>query len=78
MPMSASGMAALIKANIQALNDWPNPGQSPVFVDDRIVEAFCQGIIDHIKANQTVVSTGTVTSGAGSGGAVAATSTTIT
>ena len=78
MAMNETAMAALIKANIEALSNWPNNGQTPVIVDIRILEAVCKGIIDHIKAAQTVTSTGLVTSGPGAGGAVTATSTTIT
>jgi len=78
MAMSEAAMAALIKANIGALSNWPKTGQSPVFIRDDILIAICKGIIDHIKAAQTVASTGTVTSGSGSGGAVVAASTVIT
>ena len=76
--MNEVAMAALIKANVEALTNLPDPGVSPVFIDTRILEAVCKGIIDHIKAAQTVDSTGLVTSGPGAGGAVTATSTTIT
>lgn len=73
MSLNENAMAALCKSNIQAISDYPAPGQSPVFVDDRILVALCKGIIDHFKAAGVINSTGTVTSGAGAGGAVIAT-----
>lgn len=58
MALSETGMAALVKANIQALSNYPNPGESPVFVRDDILVAICKGIIDHLKANGVVTTTG--------------------
>ncbi len=42
--------------HIEAL-DFPS-GQTPTFVTDEVLTAFCKGIIDHIKANAVVTSTG--------------------
>lgn len=58
MALSETGMAALVKANVEAISNFPNPGQSPTFVRDDILVAICKGIIDHIKANGLVTTTG--------------------
>lgn len=58
MAMSETAMAALIKSNIEALNNTPQNGQNPVFISDAVLVAFCKGVIDHIKAAQVVVSSG--------------------
>lgn len=73
MAMNENAMAALVKANIQAISNYPAAGQSPVFVTDEILVAFCKGIIDHIKAAQVVSSSGADPQG----GVVLSTSTTI-
>ena len=73
MALTETGMAALVKANIQALNNLPNTGQSPVFVRDDILQAICKGIIDHIKAEMEVTSSGADPQG----GSVVSTSTAI-
>jgi hypothetical protein len=75
MAMTGDAMAAMVKTKIEALTDFPATGQSPVFADDRVLKAFCQGIVEYIQANAVVPSTGLVTSGPGSGGAVTATGT---
>jgi len=58
MALSETAMAALIKTNIEALTNFPNTGQSPVFVDQTVLVAFCKGIIDHIKAAAVVTASG--------------------
>ncbi len=75
MPLSSSGMKSLIKTKIEAISNYPTTGQSPVFIDDRILQAICEGIVEHITANAVVPSTGIVTTGAGAGGSVTATGT---
>lgn len=73
MSLDSNAMAALVKSNIQAITNYPAPGQSPVFVDDRIIQAICKGIVDHIKAAAVVNSTGSVTSGVAVGDPVTTT-----
>lgn len=75
MPLSSSGMKTLIKTKIEAIANYPQAGQSPVFVDDRILQAICEGIVEHIQANAVVPSTGTVLTGPGAGGSVSTTGT---
>ncbi len=58
MAMNETAMAALVKANIEAVTDWPNAGETPAFLRDDILVAFCKGIIDHIKAAMDVASAG--------------------
>ena len=71
MAMNKDTMAALCKQYIEAVTNYP-PGSSPVFVDDRILKALCQGIIEHIQAaalvNVTVASVSGVTTGGGVSG----------
>lgn len=74
MAMDPAAMAALVKSNVEAITDYPETGKHPIFVDVRILEAICKGIIDHIKAAQVVVSQGADPQG----GTVNSTSTTIT
>lgn len=47
-------MKNLIKTKIEALNDFPTSGQTPVFIDDRALQAVCEGIIEHIVAETLV------------------------
>lgn len=58
MSLDENAMAALVKSNIQAIANYPNSGENPVFVRDDILVAFCKGIIDHIKAAGVVTTTG--------------------
>lgn len=73
MAMSNTAMAALVKANIQAISNFPKTGDSPTFIDDRILQAFCKGVIDHIKAAMVVTSSGADPQG----GTVSSTSTVV-
>ena len=73
MGLDKNAMAALIKTNIQAITDFPSTGDQPAFVDDRVLQAFCQGIIDHIKAAMVVHSSGADPQG----GTVTSTSTSV-
>jgi len=75
MALSASGMKSLIKSKIEAISNYPQSPDSPVFADERILQALCEGIVEHITGNAVVPSTGTVTTGPGSGGAVVASGT---
>ena len=72
MAMNKDTMAALCKQYIEAISNYPESGMSPVFVDDRILKARCQGIIEHIQAaalvNVTVASVSGVTTGGGVSG----------
>lgn len=74
MAMNETAMAALCKANIEAITNYPAPGMSPIFVDDRILIAICKGVIDHIKAAMSVASQGADPQG----GVVSSTSTSVT
>ncbi len=58
MALDEDAMAALVKANLEAITDYPIDGQSPVIVDLRLITAFCKGIIDHIKNAGVVTTTG--------------------
>jgi hypothetical protein len=49
MAMDKSAMAALIKANLAAITD-----ADPVYLRTDVLEAFCKGIIDHIKAAMVI------------------------
>lgn len=73
MAMNENTMAALVKANVQAISNYPETGVHPIFSDDRVLQAFCKGIIDHIKAAMVVTSSG----GDPQGGTVTSTSTTV-
>lgn len=70
MPMTGNGMAAAIKAKIEAVNDYPKDGEHANFIRDDVLQAFCQGVVEYIQGNAEVDSTGTVNSGSGAGGAV--------
>lgn len=73
MALNETQMANLIKANVEAITNYPQTGTHPIFSDTRILVAVCKGIIDHLIAAGVINSTGTVTSGSGAGGAVIAT-----
>lgn len=51
-------MANLIKTKIEAITNYPDQGVSPVFVDIRILEAICEGVIEHLVANTLVNTSG--------------------
>lgn len=58
MAMDESAMAALVKANIQALPSFPKSGSTANFIRDDVLVAICKGVIDHIKAAMVVTSSG--------------------
>lgn len=58
MAMTGAGMKALVKAKIEAVSNFPQAGTSPVFIDDRILEALCEGIVEHIQGNAVVTAVG--------------------
>lgn len=58
MSLSASGMKSLIKSKIEAISDFPDGGISPTFADDRVLQALCEGIVEHIQGNAVVSTTG--------------------
>ena len=70
--MTGNGMAAVIMANIEALEASDGEGDIS-FVRSDILEAVCAGIVSYIQSNAVVPSTGTVTTGSGAGGAVTTT-----
>lgn len=72
MGMNKTVMANLIKGYIQALPDWPNEGQSSPPIRQDVLEALCQGIIEHIQSAMVVTS-----QGSNGGGAMTSTSTTV-
>lgn len=76
MALDPNAMAALIKSNIEAITNYPAAGESPVFVDDRIVQAICKGITDHFKAALQVAATGSGSGTDSHGDAVTVTVTT--
>lgn len=49
MGMTGPGMAAYIKVRIEALSNYESAGQNPVFLDDRGLQAMCDGIVQYIK-----------------------------
>lgn len=65
MAMNKTVMKDLIKAKIQAIFNFPVNGESPLFTDDRVLEAMCDGIIEHIKGTMEVHSVVAVTYVAG-------------
>lgn len=70
MAMDKDAMAALCKTYIEAITNYPETGMSPIFVDDRILKALCQGIIEHIQTAAVVPVTVTSVSGVTPGGGV--------
>lgn len=81
MAMDKTSMKNKCKAAIQAIANFPEKGVSPVFIDDRVLEALCQGIIEEIQQNAvvssavsvasvTMVTPGLSSSGPGTGTAV--------
>jgi len=58
MALNATVLANLIKANVQAISDFPQPGVSPIFSDDRVLLAFASAIVTHITGNALVTVTG--------------------
>ncbi len=57
MAMNKTVMKNTIKQKIQAVTNYPANGENPVIIDDRILEAVCDGIIEHIINNMVVNST---------------------
>lgn len=50
MALDKDVLTQLIKSKIEAVPDYPVPGQSPIFQDIRIIEAISDAIITHFKA----------------------------
>lgn len=73
MAMNSDNLADEIKSAMDALN----PGGAAALCDINFIKALSTAIVNHIKNNAVVstTDTGTVTSGAGSGGSVEATGT---
>ena len=66
MAMTASSLKARIKTKIEAVNNFPETGQHPIFADERIIMALAEAIVEEIQQNAKVpfpiavtVSTGT-------------------
>jgi hypothetical protein len=75
MAMTASSMQSRIKSNISGITPVQGSGASAANAyRDAVTVAMCQGIIDEIKANMTVASSGADPQG----GVVTSASTTIT
>lgn len=54
MGMTGSGMKASVEAKIAALSNFPQTGQTPQIMDDRVLEAFCEGIVEYIQSAAVV------------------------
>lgn len=65
MAMTGDAMAALVQSKIEALTNYPDQTESPVFSDVRILKAFCEGIVEYIQAHSEVPP-GSFTNGGGS------------
>lgn len=63
MSMNKTQMKDSIKAAIEAIPDFPAPGEHVTFTRDDILEAFCGGIISHIQDHATVEATGELPTG---------------
>lgn len=68
MPLSAATLSAAIKTEIENIAGIDIIDEAEL---ERFTDALATAIVDHITANALV--TGTVTSGAGAGGAVTGT-----
>lgn len=67
MAMTASSLKGRIKTKIEAITNYPAPGQSPIFVDDRIIMALAEAIVEEIQTNAKVPFPIPVTVSIGSG-----------
>jgi hypothetical protein len=52
--LDATVLAGLIQSNIEAITDYPAPGQHPIFQDTRILLAISQAIVSHIQSAAVV------------------------
>lgn len=68
LALNKTVMKNLIKSKILAITDFPATGQHANFIRDDILEAFCDGVIEHFKAAAAVT---TVTTGVQTGASTA-------
>lgn len=55
MSMVGTGMATAVKAELEAITDWPVEGMNVIVGDMRFLNAVCTGIVNYIKANAVVL-----------------------
>lgn len=67
MALNGDTLKGLIKTKIEALNNFPVAGQSPVFIDDRVLGAIAEAIVEHITTDAQLAGTAAVASGSSAG-----------
>lgn len=55
MALTQASLTSKIKANIEAINDFPNPGIHPLIIDIRFIDAVSKAIVDEIQQNAIVL-----------------------
>lgn len=55
MALSGSSLAGKIKANIEAISDFPFEGENPLIVDIRFINAVANAIVEEIVQNADVI-----------------------
>lgn len=55
MAISESSLAAKIKANIEAITNFPTPGTNPLIIDMRFINAVSKAIVDELTTNAVII-----------------------
>lgn len=69
MALSSATLKSLMVSKIEAISDFPVSG-SPVIIDDRVLQAISEAIVEHVTGNAVVIVTSVsgVTTGPGVSG----------
>lgn len=61
MALSSTSLKNRIKAKIEAIEDFPAPGMSPIFANEEVIQALAEAVVEEIQANAAVTVTGVQT-----------------
>lgn len=57
MALDATRLKDTMKANIEAIPNFPVAGQSPIIQDDRVLLAIAQAVVSEIQGNMDILPT---------------------
>lgn len=55
MALDSTRLKDTIKSNIEAVSNFPGQGQTANFIDDRVLQAICDGIVSEIVGHADVL-----------------------
>lgn len=51
MAMTGPGLASAIKIAVEAVSNYPDAGESPIFTNDAALQAFCEALVTYLQTN---------------------------